>query len=500
MSISQIIGTFTKEEISDFRNYLKKRNKRKDTKNIQLFNYLLDESLNTEEIYLKLYQSHNKDAYHALKKRLNQSIIDFIAISSIEDENSTEIQLFKLILVAKKFLTRKQYQVGYKILGKAEIIAKEHHLFSFLNEIYHTKIEYANRYSKVNLDILIEEFSENQGNQILEDKLNIVYARVKEALHRAEYRAEILDFESTVHKIIEEYDISLSESISFKSLYQLMTIVNISAFITKDYFNIESFLLSAYQDAQHNKDKDRQLYYHIQVVYMIANTLFRNKKFSESLSYLELMHQLMNQKKKKFYNRFVLKYKLLLGLNYNYSKEQDKAISVLEAHLSSKHKDTESLLAIYLSLIMCYFQKKEFKKASQIFAQFYHSDQWYEEKAGKEWVMKKSIIEVLLNLELGNPGLVESRLLSFKRRYFDYLKRMKRNRVITYVLLIESYYKNPENVTSKQFFEKVEASFEWVTTKKEDIFVMSFYAWLKSKMEQKDLYETTLNLMHNSHS
>ncbi len=43
--------------------------------------------------------------------------------------------------------------------------------------------------------------------------------------------------------------------------------------------------------------------------------------------------------------------------------------------------------------------------------------------------------------------------------------------------------------------EKVENSFDWVGTQFEDIFVMSFYAWLKSKMEQKPLYETTLNLI-----
>ena len=60
---------------------------------------------------------------------------------------------------------------------------------------------------------------------------------------------------------------------------------------------------------------------------------------------------------------------------------------------------------------------------------------------------------------------------------------------------IESYYKQPEIVTTKSFKDKVENSFEWIGAKREDIFVMSFYAWLKSKMDTKPLYQTTMSLI-----
>jgi hypothetical protein len=91
--------------------------------------------------------------------------------------------------------------------------------------------------------------------------------------------------------------------------------------------------------------------------------------------------------------------------------------------------------------------------------------------------------------------LVESRLQSFKRNYFTYLKSINQQRVITYLSFVESYYKNPNRVTTNNFKEKVENSFDWVETHKEDIFVISFYSWLKSKMNKTDLYETTLNII-----
>ncbi|MGK0414789.1 MAG: hypothetical protein ACJA1B_003018, partial [Polaribacter sp.] len=61
--------------------------------------------------------------------------------------------------------------------------------------------------------------------------------------------------------------------------------------------------------------------------------------------------------------------------------------------------------------------------------------------------------------------------------------------------LVEIYYKNPEIITNIEFYEKVENSFIWVGREKEDIFMMSFFAWLKAKMTKKDLYLVTLDLV-----
>ena len=493
--LNAIISTFSNEEQQKFIAYLEKKNRRNDTKNIQLFKLLTKDDYTSKELCLKLYKSNKKDAYHALRKRLYQSLIDFIANSTIEEENSVDMQIIKYIVAARTFLLHNKPKVAYSILDKAETLAQEHYLFPILNEIYHTKIQYAYAYTSVNIDDIIKKFKANQKNHYLEDELNIVYAKIRQTLNNITYRGEIIDFQTILNQTLQEHNISISESMSFKSLYQLMTIVSISAFVTNDYLKIEPFLIDTYKAIKEHKTKDKQLFYHIQVVYMIANTLFRNKKFNDSTHYLELMHQLMLSSRKKYYNTFKLKYNLLLALNYNYSNQQEKAIVLLETFKIPKHADTESLLDIYLSLVMFYIQKSEFKKAQHIFSKFYHTDHYYTEKAGKEWVIKKNLIEIILHIELKNIDLVESRLLSFRRQYYNYLKQIKQERVIKYLSFVESYYKNPEHINSSDFINKVDSSFEWIEAEREDIFVMSFYAWLKSKMEQNDLYITTLDLI-----
>ncbi|PWH84510.1 hypothetical protein DIS18_08295 [Algibacter marinivivus] len=493
--LNTIISTFSTEEQQKFISYLAKKNKRNDTKNVALFKLLLKKEQNSNTICKTLYGSQKKDAYHALRKRLYESLIDFTANQSLQEENSTDMQIIKYILAAKSFLQQKHFKIAYKILDKAEKLAKAHDLFPFLNEIYNTQIQFAHAYPSVDIDSLSLKLKNNQKNSLLEDELNIVYAKIKTTLNSISYQAKVLDFQTILNNTLKAHKINLNAIISFKALYQLITISSISAFITKDYLKIEPFLISNYQSILANKNTEKQGYYHIQILYAIANTLFRNKKFKESLFYLDLMLQQMISHKRKYYNTFKLKYLLLKALNANYNNQQDLAIEILEPIIYKKHQDTEVLLDIHLSLLVFHFQKNNLKKAHNLLSKFNHSDQWYKEKAGIEWVIKKNLVEILLHIESQNINLAESKLRSFKRSYYPYLEDINQKRVITYLSFVEMYYKNPEQVTSEAFKNKVEHAFDWLETHKEDIFVISFYSWLKSKMNNEDLYKTTLKLI-----
>ncbi|WP_347924370.1 hypothetical protein [Pontimicrobium sp. SW4] len=499
-NINDIVLDLTTEEQQRFITYLEKKNKRNDSKNIQLFKLLVKNEFSSKEICFKLYNINKLNAYHALRKRLYRSLIDYVANTNLEEENSIDMQIIKYILASRTFLQQGQYRVAYNILNKAENLASEHYLFALLSEIYHTQIQYSYSYKELNIDDLISKFQENEKNHHLENQLNIVYAKIRQILNEISFQGEVIDFQSILNNTLKEHNIDINESLSFKSLYQLMSIFSISAFVTNDYLNIEPFLLNTYRPILLHKHKHKQLYYHIHVVYIIANTLFRNKKFSKSIDFLQQMHLLMQEKKGKHYNNFKLKYNLLLALNLNYSNKQKLAIKTLESIVNENHSDIESLLNINLSLITFYFQVDDFKKAHGILSKLYHTDLWYTKKAGIEWVIKKNLIEILLHIELNNIELVESRIASFKRSHFKYLKSIKQDRAITYLLLVESYYKNPEIISGYAFKEKIKSSFEWIKPEQEDIFVMSFYSWLKSKIDNKKLYPTTLNIISLSHS
>ena len=495
INLKDIITSFSHEKQQEFISFLDKKNKRKDAKNIELVKVLITYNLSSTEICNRIYKKNNKPALHALRKRLFKSIIDFTANSNLKEENSIDMQLIKYILSARTFFKKGKFNIGYRILNKAEIVAKEHYLFTILNEIYHTKIQYAYEIPSLDIEKLIIDFNENQKQYQLEEKLNIAYARIRKAINEVNHQNKIIDIKSMIENTLTECNILPYNSLSFKSLYKLIQITNISSSQNFDYWNIESFLIETYKLIKKHKSKEKQLFYHIEILYLISNTLFRNKKFSESLEYLKQMKLYMLENKGKYFKDFNLKYHLLLALNYNYSGKQEDAIHLLESIIQKKCEDIFSQLDIYLSLIVFYFQQKKLKKAHKLFSKFYHTDKWYIEKVGIEWTIKKNIIEILVQIDLGNVDIVESRILSFKRTYFKHLKEINQSKVISYLGLVENYYKSPEIITTKDFYDKVEASFDWVGREKEDIFIMSFFAWLKSKMTKQDIYLVTLDLV-----
>ncbi|SDI39866.1 hypothetical protein [Winogradskyella thalassocola] len=493
--IKSIIDTLTAKDHQKFVNYLQQKNKRKDTKNIQLFKLLATSNDDSKAICKHLYNVDNSNAYHALRKRLFQSLIDFTANQNLEDENSVDMQIIKYILASRTFLLQNNFSIAYKILDKAERLADEHLLFAMLNEIYHTKIQYASKYPKIDLEELIIKQEENQKKHQLEDQLNIVYAKLKSMLHDVTYKGNVIDFELELEHLLKAHHIEINTSLSFKSLYQILAIAHISALVTKKYYSIESFVMKSYDTLKQKKETEKQLFYQIEIVYIIANTLFRNKKFEASTRYIKEMEQLMQLKNRAFHKSFILKKTLVKSLNLNYSNKQDDAITLIESFTNKKHEDTETLLDLQLTCFMFYFQKGDFTKAKSISSKFYHTDQWYIEKAGMDWVIKKNVAELLLYIELQEDDLFYSRLKSFRRRYTIYLKQIGQSRILTFITIAEQYYVKPEIINTLEFRHKLEISFEWTTVNKEDIFILSFYAWLKNKAEEGNLYQTTLRLI-----
>jgi len=482
-NIAVIISTFSEEDKREFLSFLQKKNRRGDTKNSALFKLI--DSGKTQDLDLHLYGEPSKNAYHALCKRLQDSLIDFIASKGFAGETSEEMEVLKLLLASRIFFEHRKYNMGFKILQKAERMALDLDVYSILNEIYHTKIQYAHLNPRLHLSEVIAASQENMKRFQQEQQLNMAYASIK-AQMKGNSKKPINDI---ITEAFSSFHIELDKTLTYKSLFQLMNITATAARLQSDYYPISPFMITIYGIiSEKQKIADKHLFYHIEILNLMAHTSFRLKDFEASKDFSEKMETEMLKKKATYYNRFREKLVVIKALNENYTGRPKKAIATLESFPNES-------LDIDLTLVMSLFQQSEFGGAYQIIKSMHHSDTWYEKKAGWIWVLKKNIIEILLLIELDKLDLVLSRLQSFKTRFTTPLKAMNEERVLRFMQLVVYYYEHPEKVTTQTFKEKVEASFSWKEARREDIFVMSFYAWLKAKMEQKNLYETTLELV-----
>jgi len=490
--IHSIIATLSKEDKKEFVRNIKLRNKRNDTKNIELFR-LLDNSSQLNGLDILLYGKPSKGAYHALCKRLHDSLIDFIATKSFDKESSEEMSALKLVMASRIFFKQDQLYIAFKTLAKAELIAVKYSLFSILNEIYHTQILHAHLNSALNLQQIVRRYQANKLDIHQEDNLNLFYANIQAELN--ESNPEVSDI---INRNLQLFNISISENLSYPSLFKILQISNHVAHITRDYYAIFPFIEDACQKIETSeRSSSKHLFDHLQILYYLANTYFRIKNLKEAKKYLAAMLTNMYLENKKYYAIFYPKYAVIENLVLIYTGKNEESIKNLQTFNFEKYKNKQvSILDLKLTLVVSLFLNENFKEALKVYQDFYHNDQWYINKIGYIWVIQKNLIEILLLIELDYLELVESRLNGFRKKYTEHLKEHNETIVLEFLKLITIYYYKAEDIYSKAFVKKVDALF-LKKRKETDVFTISFYAWLKAKIEKTELYKTNFNFVIN---
>lgn len=488
--INELISLLSLPERRSFILHLTTRNKRHDTRNIDLFKALI----NGREIVIKDRVGAN--AYNALKKRLSDRLLDYISTRTLETEVTLEVAIIKRLLLARKLFAYGKTKLAFKTLNKAESDAIEISHYTLLNEIYHTLIEHSHHALSQNQQVLFNKIESNNTLFLEQEKLNIVYATLRKAYDAAEKDGASIQLELLLTENFEKYKISDQKGFSFQSLYQLALIADIAGSHTRNYHGIELFFIDKIQRLQGGtEDSEKSLLYHIDLLYSVANIFFRKKEFNKSLDYLKSMKMQMERFDKKYHEVSLVKYTNLLALNYNYVGDFKQASELLDDLIKKMNNDNSRMLTVKLTRVMIHFQQNKLESASKILATFQHTDNWYEQHIGFDWVLNKNFIEILLHVEMNNVDFAESRINSFKRKYRDYFERTKQLQAMEFLKLVIAYYNNKSIVRTENFKKQVEHSLLFKDPKKEDVLIMSYFSWLKAKMTGKGIYETTIDMI-----
>jgi hypothetical protein len=492
-AIGEIINIMNIEDRRAFMAYLQKKNTRKDAGNIKLFKLLETDDINALKNNFTTKKS--ADAYHALNKRLYDNMIEFMGNRTFETATGEAHEVLRLLQVSRLFFEHQLTKTAFKCLVKAEAKALPLEQFSLLNEIYHTQVQYAHLNPTLDLALVMEKFKENREKLYREEQLNLGYALLRKELIEIQHKGKVVDFRAFIVSTMESLGISLNEILTFKSLYQILFMANEYATINSNFTLVAPFVEKSYSFIAHKQElAGKQLYYHIYILYFMANINFRNHRFAESEAYLDRMMEQMQKQNRQYYSRFALRYFLLLSLNKNFGGAPGQAMHIAEKALkeAGKKADPVDVNDLRICIAMFCLQQSD-RTAAKYMRQFAHTDSWYEKKMGMLWTIRKALLEILMHTEFGNTELALSRLKSFKRRYKKYLAEVKEDRVMQYALMVEKYILKPEMAIHPQFKPAIMAML--TPELKEDIFVLSFLGWLLGKATKKTTYEATLELM-----
>ncbi|MBS7567033.1 hypothetical protein KHS38_21695 [Mucilaginibacter sp. Bleaf8] len=494
-SLSELITLLNSADKKLFRQFLQRKNKRSDVKNLQLLDLI-----ETDDIagLKKLYKPEkNKDAYHALRKRLQDNLLLFLSQKTFESNHSDTYDALRLLVVGRFLLENDVARVAFKCLDKAERLAKYLEQFNLLNELLLLKLQYAHLPGAEDLETLTVRFMQNQLDMQREAKLNMAYAFLRQQLQEIHLKGKIVNLTALMLTTVRKYKISMQDLMTYKSVYQILFIANEYAAIQQNYALIERYITQTnrFIEGQAN-NKPAYLFYHISILYFMANFHLRQKEFAKSASLLKEMMDLM-MTDSRYYSLFYLRHQLLAGLGLFFTGLADDAIKLLQASLSgikpaSKPEDVEDLricLAMFLAL-------SDDRRSLKQMTQLTRTDAWYEKKMGMLWTIRKNLMEILVQAQFSNIELAMSRLNSFRRRYKKYLLKTSEERVLLFLRLVEKYLAKPD-VASEAAYRKTVLSLLG-RAENNDIFTLSFIAWMIARWEKKTAYEVVLTMMQDN--
>ncbi|MBL4710146.1 MAG: hypothetical protein JKY48_17080 [Flavobacteriales bacterium] len=488
---NDLVGILSPSDYTKFINYLGQKRSTKTKDNIHLF-----EALSKGDALL-WKQKLGSNTFHVAKKRLKDNMMEFIAQQSFETEAKQEHLIIKQLLIAKKLFANNKNQLAFKVLMQAKRKAQELNFFALLNEIFQNLLENSHLRESPDPTILIEEFQYNLEQHALSAQRNMANAKLRKAFVKADSDGQDLDIFQELASYKQLIGKSSNHYFDFKDLLQIAKIADSEGSYTKNYAEVNLFFIERLKEIQESDiDRQQQLPYHIEILLLIANIYFRKKEFDQSIAFLSQMKTQLLRFESKLYKKYQLSYWNLLALNYNFIGKYQKAEIILDQIILESKYPNESILNHLLVRVMIHFQQNELKKAVQLFTRFQESDKWYETRMGKDWMLNKLYIEILLHIELENLDYVDSKIQSLTRKYNEYFTRKESFQISPFLKLVKEVYKYPNRAVSESFISKVEKRINRKPAEQEDLFLMCFYAWLKSKMTQQSLYATTLKLLN----
>lgn len=487
-SIHEIVSIMNSEDKKEFIHYQNKRNKRLNVKNVAYFKSLQTDDINNEK-------NSNKPAYHALRKRLYENLIEFLSNRTFEKNTDDAHKSLRFLVLSNFFLENDLHKDALKYLQKAESIAIQLEQFGLLNELYQTQINYLHLFPNLDLNSLTAKINSNLNQIQKESQLNIGYAILRKELLEIHHDKKVINFKKLIDETLGNLGLNYEEIITYKSLYQILFIGNEFGNLHQNYALLEPFIKSGYEFLESKKDNsENHLFYHIQIVYFLANFYFRTNQFAECERFLNEMNELMQKRNQAHFKTFYLKYNLLNSLNLHYSGNSKKAIENVESALknSGKMDKIEDLYDLKLTLASFYAQHND-RKVLKLISQMNHTDFWFEKKMGMLWTIRKNLMEILIHIQFENTELAVSRLQSFKRRYKTYLLEVSEERVMDFISIVEIMVKKQEIIKDLKFKEEIYKVFK--TDEDLDPFILSFWGWIISQIENKTPYEVTLKLI-----
>jgi hypothetical protein len=491
--IKEVIYTFNKKDKEEFERFLTRKQPKNNRRDLTTFRLLFDMYQGKEVVIENMKGSAN---YHALRKRLSKELDLFLMLKEATENFNDILGLHKVVY----FINLKKYDIAWQLLEKEELKRKGTKFIEEEIKIQRLKLEILPYFNGSQLEKTHKRLYELQKLQYQKDRLQVSFIQIQNSLKDKIFRGEYDDNYLEIEKILNKNQVIEMIKADPNVLMQIIRMVRAKFLLDKKYKQF-AFVAQKYYEQMFAIFKKEQLSNFLlsELEFTMAHAYFRVRKFSKSQFHLSQLNELM-QKDKVLLNAYGAKYISIKS-----------SIDVLEGHLAEAILEHETFinehlskltakdkLTLNLNLVAYYCCEGAFKKAGRLLLIFQQSDAYYQNLIGMESMVRKELIRVIVQVELGNIDLALNILQKIQKQYATMFEREEYQMVPSYVKTIIQFIDNP-NQNSKIVLKTMEEATDYKDSRLfDDPKLLSFYSWLKSKILGKNLYETLLQEYQNS--
>jgi hypothetical protein len=465
----------------------------------------------SEVLIAKLYpDGPNPVAYYALRQRLLRSLTDYLLLRQRQHDATAAASVRGQLTLAQYLFGAGVPRLAWNLLRKAEKLAQDNEQYEPLNAVYNLQIQYAHLPHAESLDAIIERRTRNKKAADEEERAAIADSLLRQRLRQARLRGRgAVPVDALVRNLLTEYDLQEAFARSPALLCRLMSITRNAVLVRGDFATFAPYIERCYQlMARRHGFAPAHRGYQLRLLYMLAHALYRARRFVESVAYLEQGLAILAAAPSRQFADVGPRFTFLLAANYTFLRRNQESISILKEALQAKPTLLPAdQLTARLQLSFHYFAEGNFSKANQTLISLDRTDHWLEQNMGLEWLLNHNIGELLIQLELSNEEQALVRLRAIERRLHEQFPAAEASpeapaaplggpyqAVLSFLGFVHEIINDPAVARTPNFAARVARIPAFLSEEREDLQVISFYAWLKARVLGKPYQEVLQRL------
>jgi hypothetical protein len=507
--------TLSPDDRRDFGRFIqrqrRKTNGRLDSRLYELL--VRAKPLKPEQLVAQLYPDEpNPVAYYALRKRLMRHLTDYLLLRQRQLDTTAAATVRGHLTLAQYLFEAGIPRLAWTTLRKAEKLGRESEQYEPLNAVYNLQIQHADSPHAEPLAEILPRYRANKKAADEEERANIADSLLRQRLREARVRGRAtVSVDGILQQILAEYDLQEAFARSPSLLSRLMSITRNAMLVRRDFTSFAAFIERCYSLMERRHGfAPAQRGHQLKLLYMLAHALYRSRRFTESVAYLEKARALLKAAPGRQFGEYGPRFTFLLAANYAFLRRNAESIQLLESMLrEAKSLTTTDELTLRFQLTFHYFAEGKFAKANQTLLSLGRTDHWLEQHLGLEWLLNRNIGEALIQVELGNPELALGRIRAIERAIREQFPAAPADEaagtaavpaggpylpVLTYLVMVRELVENPVGAQMPDFVNRVSHLPPFISEEREDLQVISFYSWLRARTLGRPYYEVLLEI------